>query len=82
MRPFMHIILQQLQFIVRVSSSDNVHKPQSGTVHLPVLLQDMGTVLQTYKQTNCSIKVQKNDKIYSSQGTCQYPSLDPQQLLL
>lgn len=43
----MYIILQQLQLIVRVSSSDNVHKTQSGAVHLPILLQDMSTVLQT-----------------------------------
>jgi len=44
--PFLHIVLQQLQFIVRVCSSHNIHKTQSGTVHLPTLLQDMGTVLQ------------------------------------
>lgn len=45
----MYIILQQLQFIVRVSSSDNIHKTQSGAVHLPILLQHMGAVLQTYE---------------------------------
>lgn len=43
----MDIVLQQLQLIVRVRPSDDVHQTQGGVVHLPTLLQDVGTVLQT-----------------------------------
>lgn len=43
----MQVVLQQLQLIVGVSSSDDVHQAQSGAVHLPALFQDVSAVFQT-----------------------------------